>query len=108
MSLALDIATGLLLVLGTVFCLIGALGILRLPDYFSRIHAAGLIETLGSAAILAALILQAGLSMTTVKLLLILVFILTTSPTASHALARAALHDNYRPPIDEDKPTSNN
>ena len=46
--------------------------------------------------------------MTTVKLLLILVFILTTSPTASHALARAALHDNYRPPIDEDKPTSNN
>jgi multicomponent Na+:H+ antiporter subunit G len=108
MNLALDITSGLLLILGTAFCLIGALGILRLPDYFSRIHAAGLIETLGAVSILVALMLQAGLSVTSIKLLLILVFIFVTGPTASHALARAALHDDYEPELDEDTPPSSN
>ncbi|MDX1381630.1 MAG: monovalent cation/H(+) antiporter subunit G [Xanthomonadales bacterium] len=90
MSLLLDIASWLLFACGSVFVLTGGIGALRLPDFYTRVHAAGLTDTLGTLLILAGVILQAGLSLATVKLLAIMAFLLLTAPTATYALANAA------------------
>lgn len=76
---------------GGIFCLIGAVGLVRMPDFYTRIHAASVTDTLGAALILVGLALQAGLTLVTVKLAMIGLLILLTSPTATHALAKAAL-----------------
>lgn len=90
MDLLLDIASWCLIVFGGGFLVIGAIGVLRMPDFFTRLHAAGLTDTLGSGALLAGLLLQAGLNLTGVKLVLIAAFVLITSPIATHALINAA------------------
>ena len=100
MALFLDIVGWSLLALGSVMLFIGGIGVVRLPDVFSRMHAAGIIDTLGAGAILAGLMIEAGLTLVTVKLALIVIFILFTSPTSTHALARAALHGGVHPPLD--------
>ena len=82
---------------GAAFCLIGAIGVLRFPDLFSRMHAAGLTDTLGALLVLGGLMLLAGWSLATVKLAFILAFLWMTSPTATHALAKAARHDGVEP-----------
>lgn len=98
MSMFLDGVSWALLITGGFMCFSGGIGIHRFPDFFSRMHAVGVTETLGSAFILIGLMLQAGWEVTVlVKLLLILLFILLTSPTSSHALAKAALHGGLRP-----------
>ncbi len=81
----------ILLLLGSAFCLIGALGLMRLPGFFSRVHAAGVIDSLGTILILSGLITQAHDILVIIKLLMILFFMLLTGPTAVHALARAAI-----------------
>lgn len=75
---------------GSVFVIIGGVGLLRLPDFYTRIHAAGITDTLGSWLILAGLMLHEGFTLRTPKLAFLLVFLLITSPLASHALAKAA------------------
>jgi len=90
----------LLLVAGGLVGVIGGIGIHRFPDFFSRLHAAGITDTLCAALILLGLGLQAGISLVSLKLLLIFVFLMFTSPTASHALANAALHGGIRPQQD--------
>jgi multicomponent Na+:H+ antiporter subunit G len=97
MELLADIASGILIAAGAILSLIGALGILRLPDVFARMHGAGMIDTGGAGLILAGLMIQGGFSLVTLKLALILVFLLYTSPTTTHALARASLHGGLRP-----------
>lgn len=82
-----------LLFAGSLFCLIGALGLLRMPDFISRVHAASLIDSLGVILIIAGLAIQAGLNLVSVKLVLILIFLLITGPTAIHALVNTALHE---------------
>jgi multicomponent Na+:H+ antiporter subunit G len=91
MSLALDVASWVLLVLGGVFVLIGGIGALRMPDLYTRMHAASVTDTLGAMLVISGVMLQAGWTLATVKLALILVFLLITSPTASYALANAAV-----------------
>ena len=91
------IASAILLLVGSVFTLIGSIGIVRMPDVFTRLHAAGITDTLGAAGVLLGLSLKAGFSLLLVKLLLMLVFLLLLNPTACHALARAALHGLRRP-----------
>ena len=95
MNIIIDILGWILLIGGGFFVMVGGVGVIRMPDVFTRLHAAGVTDTLGAAMILIGLMLQseARLSLITVKLLLILVFLLFTSPTSSHALARAALSD---------------
>lgn len=83
--------------IGFVFLLIGAVGLIRLPDFWSRLHAAGIIDTAGAGFILLGLMLHAGFGLVTVKLLLIAVFIFITSPTATHAIANAAFAVGLRP-----------
>ena len=86
----IDLASWLLIVAGSMFCLIGALGLLRMPDLFTRMHAASVIDTVGAALLLSGMILQAGLTLVSVKLVFIGLLLFFTSPTATHALARAA------------------
>ncbi len=75
---------------GVFFVLTGIIGILRFPDFYTRLHAAGLTDTLGALGVLSGLMFFAGLSFVSVKLFLILLFLFFTSPTATHALANAA------------------
>jgi multicomponent Na+:H+ antiporter subunit G len=90
MSAALDIASWVLLVTGGAFCVIGALGLVRLHSFFPRTHAASVIDSAGAGLLLAGLPLQAGWTLVAVKLLTIGLLIFFASPTATHALANAA------------------
>ena len=91
MSLALDILSGALLLGGSLFLIIGAVGLLRMPDFFTRLHPAGVTDTLAAGLILLGLACLGGGIIVVIKLVLILVFLLITSPTSSHATARAAI-----------------
>lgn len=82
---------------GAFFVLAGALGVLRMPDFFTRMHAAGMTDTLGAELVLFGLIVQAGFSQTSLKLLLVAFFLFLTSPTASHAIANAAHKSGVKP-----------
>lgn len=85
------------LLLGSLLLLTGALGFLRFSDFYARIHACGVTETLAASLILLALLLRSEEALPQVKLGLILLFILFSSPTASHALAKAAWNAGIRP-----------
>ena len=80
-----------MLALGGFFVFMGGLGALRLPDLYTRMHAASLTDSLGTLLTLGGIMLQAGWSLATIKLLTILFFLMMTGPTASYALANAAL-----------------
>jgi len=97
----IDIASAVLLLTGGSFGILGGLGLLRFPDFYTRLHAAGVTDTLCALLIVVGLALQSGFSLLTVKLALILLFLLFTAPTASHALARAAMTDGLEPEADE-------
>jgi multicomponent Na+:H+ antiporter subunit G len=91
---------GLSLVLllgGGAFVLIGGIGLLRMPDLYTRMHAASLTDTMGTVLVLFGVMLQAGLSLATIKLAAIGIFLLLTSPTATYALSNAALMSGIRP-----------
>lgn len=90
-ELVIDIASAICLLTGGLFGIIGGAGLLRFPDFYSRLHAGGVTDTLSAILIVSGLILQSGISLLSFKLFLILVFLLFTTPTASHALARAAM-----------------
>ena len=88
---------GILLLAGSFLCLTGALGLLRFPDFYSRLHAAAITDTLGSGLLLAGLMLVAGWApLVLAKLLLVFLFIMITSPTACHAMAAAARHSGLK------------
>ena len=107
MDIVIDILTWLLLISGAVFSMIGGFGIIRLPEFFSRMHAGGITDTLGSGLIIGGLMLQGGLSLVTVKLFMIIFFLIITSPTACHALAKSALAQGMQPELDSAAPISN-
>jgi len=97
MRLALDILSWLLLTAGGVFVLVGGIGALRMPNLYTRMHAASVTDTMGAVLVMAGAMVHAGPSLVTVKLAAILLFLLTTSPTASYALASAALLAGIKP-----------
>lgn len=97
MQIFLDLLSWLLLTLGGIAVLIGGIGALRMPDLYTRMHAASVTDSLGAILVLAGVMLQAGLSLATIKLIAILLFLLLTSPTASNALASAAMIAGTRP-----------
>jgi len=92
-----DIAGGALIAVGAFFYLVGAIGIYRMPDVYTRMHAASVSETLGVGLLIFGMMMLAGLTLVTVKLAIILGVILFTSPIATHALAQAALHEGIKP-----------
>ena len=95
----IDILSWACLTVGGVLGIIGGIGIHRFPDFYSRLHAVGIADTLSAMLILLGLSLQAGLSLAAFKLFLIFVFLFFTSPTASHALTSAALHSGLKPKL---------
>ncbi len=98
----IDILSWVFLMTGSFFAIVGGLGLLRLPDFYCRMHGAGITDTLGAWLILLGLTLQAGLTLIAVKLVMIGLLLAFTSPTATHALARAALEDGLEPIVDDD------
>jgi multicomponent Na+:H+ antiporter subunit G len=107
MSAVLDLASWILLAAGGLFCLVGGLGLLRMPEFYTRMHAAGVIDTMAAGLILSGLMLQAGFSLVTLKLIMVGILVFFTSPTATHALAQAALGRGLEPLIaqQEDAPS---
>jgi multicomponent Na+:H+ antiporter subunit G len=97
LTIALDVASWIFLVLGGISVLIGGIGALRMPNIYSRMHAASVTDSVGAIFVIVGIMLQAGLSLATIKLAAILLFLLLTSPTASNALASAALLAGTRP-----------
>ena len=100
----IDILSWICLLAGGALGIVGGIGIHRFPDFYSRLHAAGITDTLCAMLILLGLGLQAGWSLAAFKLALIFMFLFFTSPTASHALANAAQHSGLQPSLDSDKP----
>ena len=99
-ELALDLLSWVLLCLGGGFVLIGGIGALRLPGFYTRLHAASLTDTMATILIFTGMTLQAGFSLAALKLLAIMLFLLLTGPTASYALANAALQSGLKPEAD--------
>jgi multicomponent Na+:H+ antiporter subunit G len=85
------------LLAGGFFCIVGGIGLIRMPDFYTRMHATSVTETLGAGLILLGLIIQAGISLIAAKLVMIALLIFLTSPTATHALAKAALIRGLQP-----------
>lgn len=94
---ALHAAALVVLGAGSFFLLIGSIGLLRFPDFYSRCHATGKSDTLGVMLLILGLILVEGFTLNSAKLLLILTFVGLTNPTATHALARAAFQVGLKP-----------
>ena len=108
MAQLLDVLSWVALLSGAAFVLVGGIGILRLPDLYTRMHAASLTDTLGTLLLLLGIMLQAGLSLATIKLVAIALFLLLTGPTATYALANAALLSGVKPKdaeLPEDMPS---
>ena len=103
MTLAVDIASWVMILLGSFFTLVGAVGMIRMPEIFTRMHAASVIDTLGVGLLIAGMVLQAGFSLVTLKLLFLLGLFAITGPVVTHALAQACLHENVQPRLAEDR-----
>lgn len=103
MDMLLDITSALFLFLGSFLCLSGGVGILRFPDFYTRMHAVGVTDTLATAMILIGLMLQHPDAIVVLKLIVILLMTLLISPTASHALAKAAMKNDLKPLLSETK-----
>ena len=97
MSAALAPLSWGLVLAGSGFCVVGALGLVRLKGFYVRTHAASVIDSAGAGLLLAGLLLQAGWTLVAVKLVTIGLLIFFSSPTATHALANAALARGMAP-----------
>lgn len=108
MSLELlrEIVGAALILVGGAFVVIGALGLLRMPDIFTRLHATSVGDTFGAGLMLIGMMVMAGLSLVTLKLLFLFLFLWFAGPVATHALARAALLAGVEPVLDKETPVS--
>jgi multicomponent Na+:H+ antiporter subunit G len=97
--IVLDWLSGLLLLAGGLFVVIGGIGVLRMPDLYTRLHAASVAETLGAILIITGLMLVAGWSLASFKLFAILIFLLFTGPVAAYALANTAMLGGVKPDL---------
>ena len=103
MSAVLDIVGWVCLVAGGFFCLVGAIGLHRMPDVFTRMHATSVSDTLGVGLLTVGMLSQTADWMVAVRLIIIVVVLYVTGAVASHALARAALHDGAKPVLADDE-----
>ena len=102
MSMVADTLSWIFLLAGSFFVVVGGIGLLRMPDLFTRMHATGIADTIGTGLILVGLTFQSDDWLVTVKLLLILYFVVFTNPTSTHAVARSALDSDIRPHLPEE------
>ncbi len=99
----LDILSWILIMAGGILGVISAVGVLRMPDVYTRMHAASIADTLAIGLMFTGMMLQAGWTIVTIKLILILLFIFFASPTTTHALAKAAIAGGIKPILHEDR-----
>ena len=97
MEMLLSWLSGISLLLGTAALIVGALGLVRLPNLFSRIHAVGMMDTAGVALITLGMLIHEGFSLISVKLAVVGVFLFFTSPIATHAVAQVAHRSGFSP-----------
>lgn len=103
MALLIDALSWLCIVTGSGFVVVGAIGMVRMPDLFTRMQAASLIDTVGAGLLLFGFMLQAGFGLVTLKLVVLLALFFFIGPMVSHALAQAALHEGVKPILAEDR-----
>jgi multicomponent Na+:H+ antiporter subunit G len=103
MDLILNGVSWVLILAGGLFTIVGAAGLVRMPDVYTRMHAASVTDTLGAGLLLLGFMLQAGLSLVLLKLVFLFVLFFFVSPVATHALANAALHYGIKPLLSEDR-----
>jgi len=96
------VLTWFFVVAGSLFLIVGGIGILRLPDFYSRIHPAGITDTMGAWLVLVGLMFASDSWLITVKLVMLLLFLAVTSPLAGHALAKAAYMRGLKPLLGRD------
>lgn len=103
MQLLIDIVSWALILAGSFFYLVGAIGMARMPDVFTRMHATSVSETLGVGGLITGMMLQAGWTLNAGRLAIIFAILLYTGPIATHALARAALAAGVVPRLSQDR-----
>ena len=103
MEAAVTILSWFFLAGGGAFCIVGAIGLLRMPDPYTRLHASSVVDTLGVGLILFGLILQAGFTLVSVKLIVIGLLVFFISPVVGHSVARAMIHRNVKPILADDE-----
>jgi len=103
MTLLIDIASWVLILAGSFFTLVGAFGLVRMPEVYTRMHAASVTDTLGVGLLAFGMMLQAGLSLVTLKLVFMVMLFLFTGPVVTHALAQACQHEKIKPLLTEDR-----
>ncbi len=97
MSIVFDVLSWAFILSGSAIIIIGSIGLVRLPDFYSRAHAAGMTDTLGAGLVVLGMMVEAGWTLNLARLAFILIFLFFTSPTASHALAHSALFSGLKP-----------
>jgi multicomponent Na+:H+ antiporter subunit G len=97
MSIVFDVLSWAFILSGSAIIIIGSIGLVRLPDFYSRAHAAGMTDTLGAGLVVLGMMVEAGWTLNLARLAFILIFLFFTSPTASHALAHSALVSGLKP-----------
>ena len=103
MEQVIAILSGLCIAAGIVALITGSLGLVRLPDLFSRTHAVGMMDTAGVGFIILGLIIHEGFTLVSVKLALVGIFLFFTSPIATHAVAQVAYRAGLKPVLEEDR-----
>ena len=103
MEALIDILSGLSIAVGIVALVTGSIGLLRLPDLYSRTHAVGMMDTAGVGFIILGLIIHEGFTLISVKLALVGIFLFFTSPIATHAVAQVAFRAGLKPVLEEDR-----
>ena len=99
MDMVIDVLSWVCLMTGGFLGFTGAVGLFRFPEFFSRLHAASVTDTLCAFLIILGLMLQGNSLMMEIKLVLVLLILAYTSPTAAHALAKSALHSGLKPKV---------
>jgi len=96
------VLTWFFIVAGSLFLIVGGIGILRFPDFYSRIHPAGITDTMGAWLVLVGLMFASASVLVTIKLVMLLLFLAVTSPLSGHALAKAAYMRGLKPMLGRD------
>lgn len=91
-----------MILLGIFFMLVGSIGIVRLPDFYTRTHAISKSDALGVMFVIGGLVIFEGFTMNSLKLIFVILFIFLANPIGSHAIARAAMKSGLKPLLDDD------
>ncbi len=103
MTVVIEVASWALILLGSFFTVVGAVGLVRMPEVFTRMHAASVTDTLGVGFLILGMVLQAGFTLTALKLAFLLALFFFTGPAVTHAIAQASLHEDVKPLLTEDR-----